>query len=527
MSIFGKKLLHRLQSLRGVIILTVVTGVLLASLLSYVQQTSDLQQRRTAEIQLELHRLGTLLSLAMREPLWQLDVAQANSIMEAAFVNSDVFLIQVWDPEDRVFALRERAPIDITLTEQTTLPVQRNGMVIGKMLIKMTSASYLQQVAQVRDQFVRQFIEITLVALVVIMSLMHWRLVRPLDRLVGASKRIERGELDAPIHKDFPDEVGALADSLEATRMALLNLIAQLEQRNRALVESNELLEHRVAERTQSLSSALTTLELAQNEIIQAEKLASLGRVVAGVAHELNTPIGNALTVDSTLQAELLALQAEMEKGSLKKSSLTTFLQRLHDGFGLSVANLVRAAQLISDFKQVAVDQTSDQRRVFDLSEVSNEVLNMLQPSLRKTGCQIQRYLAADVKCDSYPGRYSQILTNLVMNATHHAYPAGQGGPIEVHTTAAGNDWVELRVVDHGAGMDETVSSRIFDPFFTTKMGCGGTGLGMNIVHSLATRILGGRINVQSTPGVGTTVSVSFPRVLIEGTETNTRKLAI
>jgi signal transduction histidine kinase len=205
-----------------------------------------------------------------------------------------------------------------------------------------------------------------------------------------------------------------------------------------------------------------------------------------------------------------------LAKGSLKKSALMTFVDRLEEGMGMSVANLMRSAELISDFKQVAVDQTSDHRRRFDLAEVSNEVLNMLQPGLRKKGCDIQRHLTPNLKCDSFPGRYGQILTNLVMNAIIHGYDSQPPGVVEVHTRAVGDDDVELVVVDHGAGMNALVRDRIFDPFFTTKMGHGGTGLGMNIVHSIVTRVLGGRITVQSSPGMGTTVSVVIPRVTQE-----------
>lgn len=256
----------------------------------------------------------------------------------------------------------------------------------------------------------------------------------------------------------------------------------------------------------------MQTLERAQLEMMESEKLASLGRVVAGVAHELNTPIGNALLGVSTLESDLGALQLEMASGTMRRSSLETFLTRTQEGLDLSHHNLERAAFLIADFKQVAVDQTSDQRRRFDLGEVSAEVLNMLQPTLRKTGCQVDRELPVGLMCDSYPGGYGQVLTNLVLNAMNHAFESGAQGRIWVHIGAVGEDQVEVVVSDDGIGMDDAVRSRIFDPFFTTKMGRGGTGLGMNIVHGIVTRVLKGQVVVSSALGKGTRIRIVMPR---------------
>jgi signal transduction histidine kinase len=506
----------RMHSLRVVIALTVVCGVLLASFFSYLQQTSDLREQHITQIHVEMEHLGALTALALREPLWQFEAEQANSIMEAAFINPDVVSIAIWDDKGAPFAKRERAAEDLQLTESATRLVERNKTMVGKLTLVMSTAGYLRKVNEVRLQYLRQAGQISVGALAVILLLLHLRLVRPLEHLVSASGRIEKGQLDVPIRRVFRDEVGALADSLEATRLALLNLIAQLESRNQELTDANEHLERRVAERTESLEKTLLTLERAQQEIIQTEKLASLGRVVAGVAHELNTPIGNALMVASTIQSDLQVLRTELDSGTMRRTALSSFMDRADEGIALSLSNLQRAAHLISDFKQVAVDQTSDQRREFDLGEVTSEILNMLQPMVRKSGCEVHKSLSPDLLCDGFPGRYGQILTNLVMNASIHAFEAGAGGRISVHVAPVDDETVELVVADNGGGMDESVRGRIFDPFFTTKMGRGGTGLGMNIVHGIVTRVLGGQIQVESVPGEGTRIRVVFPRVAIQ-----------
>lgn len=233
--------------------------------------------------------------------------------------------------------------------------------------------------------------------------------------------------------------------------------------------------------------------------------------MVAGVAHELNTPIGNALTVASTIQSDLSDLKREMDTGSMRRSTLNQFIARADEGLALSLKNLQRAGHLISDFKQVAVDQTSDQRREFDLAEVSSEILNMLQPMLRKSGCQITKNLSSGLVCDSFPGRYGQVLTNLVINATIHAFDGKTGGTISVSVGAADADTVELVVADDGHGMEDHVRARIFDPFFTTKMGQGGSGLGMSISYNIVTSLFGGEFEVSSSPGKGSCFVMRLP----------------
>lgn len=503
---------HHWWSLRVVISLTVAVGIFLSSILAYLDQASRFRVEHVAQIQTELSRLTDLTALALREPLWQFAPELASSIIEAAFVNPDVVAIAVWDEKGMSFARRERASTNPDEVAANTRDIVRDGSQVGKLTIQMSTSGYVRKVDAARAQYVRTGLLVAVPALLVILLLLHWRLVRPLDKLVNASRRIETGQLEVPIRAVFNDEVGELAISLEATRNALLSLVAELENRNKELTESNETLEIRVRERTASLQQALQNLELVQKEIVETEKLASLGRVVAGVAHELNTPIGNALTVITAVEFDLDGLRKEVAQGSLRRTSLDTFMERAAQGLDMATANLKRSAQLISDFKQVAVDQSSDQRRDFSLSEVTREVLNMLLPTLRKSGVELRTEYSTDVVCDSFPGRYSQVLTNLLMNAEKHAFAEGAPGCITVRTESVNDSTVRVTVSDNGIGMNDDVRQRIFDPFFTTKMGRGGTGLGMHIVHSIVTRVLGGHVIVDSQPGQGSRVVVEFCR---------------
>jgi signal transduction histidine kinase len=285
-----------------------------------------------------------------------------------------------------------------------------------------------------------------------------------------------------------------------------------------ALQRMNDVLETRVAERTRDLarsnaelSATVEQLKRAQGELVRSERLASLGSLVAGVAHELNTPLGSALLVATTLGDGIEELRRKLESGELKRSSLDAFLEQQAEAQALIVRNARRAAELIGRFKQVAVDQTSEQRRRFDLAEVVDEVIGTLQPRLRKTPHHVAVDIPPALAMDSYPGPLGQVLTNLVMNALLHGL-GERSGEVRVQARAIDDDHVALSVSDDGVGIPPEHLARIFDPFFTTKLGEGGSGLGLHIVYSLVQRSLGGRIDVESPPGGGARFTVVMPR---------------
>jgi signal transduction histidine kinase len=272
----------------------------------------------------------------------------------------------------------------------------------------------------------------------------------------------------------------------------------------------NASLEQRVASRTQELSSALERLTAAQTELVRTEKMAALGSLVAGIAHELNTPIGNSLTVASTLQDESKAFVEDMNKG-LTRSRLGEYVATIQYGSGILMRGLRHAADLVSSFKQVAVDQTSVNRRRFDLRETVQEILLTMGPAIRKTNHSIECTIENGISLESFPGPFGQVLTNLVNNALLHAFEAGRSGKITIAATRQGTDRVEITVQDNGCGIPAANLSRVFDPFFTTKLGKGGSGLGLNIVYNLVHEALGGTITVTSTAGAGACFTVSIP----------------
>jgi signal transduction histidine kinase len=299
------------------------------------------------------------------------------------------------------------------------------------------------------------------------------------------------------------DEIGEMARAVEVFRE---NAIAK----RRA--EDELRASKKVAEGARDRAErALADLRDAQRSLIEAEKLAALGSLVAGVAHEVNNPVGISLTVASSFARRCEVFAKEVRDGALRRSRLDEFIEGSRDAAHQLVANLQRAGELIQSFKQVAVDRSHAERRTFDLRESTEQIVVSLRPGLKSKPLTLAVEIPDNVTMDSYPGPYGQVLTNLVLNAVVHGFADGRSGTIIVRARQVDAHHVELTFVDDGAGMSEDVQRRVFDPFFTTRRTQGGTGLGLHIVYNLVTRQLGGRITLTSAPGRGTTFRITLP----------------
>jgi signal transduction histidine kinase/tetratricopeptide (TPR) repeat protein len=266
---------------------------------------------------------------------------------------------------------------------------------------------------------------------------------------------------------------------------------------------------------------AYTHLRDAKDQLVVHEKLAALGSLVAGVAHELNTPIGNSLLTASTLQENTRALEAAAASGSMRRSTLTDYIASCHEGLELVIRGLHSASALVQSFKQVAVDRATEQRRTFDLLRTSQEVVATLHRSIQVAGHSLVMDIPADIVLDGYPGPYGQVLTNLINNAALHAFGARKGGTMQLQAQVLQNAQVEIRFSDDGVGIAAENLKRIFDPFFTTKLGQGGSGLGMSISYNIITSLFEGELEVQSTLGQGSCFILRLPLVAPQHQEDN------
>jgi signal transduction histidine kinase len=274
----------------------------------------------------------------------------------------------------------------------------------------------------------------------------------------------------------------------------------------------NTRLFNELQERTRQLSQSLDDLRAAQGSLVQTEKLAALGRLVAGVAHEINTPVGTSLTVASALIDKTRKFEAGVAKGDVRRSTLTEFIAASREAASQIMFNLGNAVELIQSFKQVAADRNVSDRRRFDLGEVTDQVVRGLRFGLRGKNVTVTVDCASDLAMNSYPGPYGQVLTNLVLNSAAHAFPDGAKGSVHIAAQASGRNNVEVLFSDDGCGMSPEVKRQVFDPFFTTRRDQGNTGLGLHIVHNIVTNRLGGRIHLETKPGMGTKIQIVMPR---------------
>ncbi len=260
-------------------------------------------------------------------------------------------------------------------------------------------------------------------------------------------------------------------------------------------------------------SVAYTHLRDAKDQLVAQEKLAALGALVAGVAHELNTPIGNSLLTVSALQQKTVALEEAVATGSLRRSTLSDYIASAHEGVDIITRGLETAAELVQSFKQVAVDRATEQRRPYELLRTTQDIVATLHRSISQAGHRLEIDIAESITLDGYPGPYGQILTNFINNALLHAFESRRGGTMRLSAWLVRPGSVDIEFADDGRGIAPENLKRIFEPFFTTKMGQGGSGLGMSISYNIVTSLLGGEISVDSTLEQGTRFKMRIPLV--------------
>jgi len=317
--------------------------------------------------------------------------------------------------------------------------------------------------------------------------------------------------------------VGNIGDTVEALRLGAWNyIIKPVQDMNvlshaveksleRALfIQENRQYQKDLERANSDLKVSLEVLERTRDQLVQSEKMAALGGLVAGVAHEINTPVGVGVTAASFLQSKTEELQTLYTSGELKRSDLERYLKTIDEVSRSILLNMERAAELISSFKQVAVDQSSEERRLFNVKEYIGEVLLSLRPRYKKTGHDVVVNCPGDLEIFSFPGAYSQIVSNLVMNSLVHGLTDVEKG-VMIFDITLKEDTLWIVYTDNGVGMTEEQAAQVFDPFFTTLRGKGGTGLGMAIVFNLVTQTLGGTIESRTGQGKGARFEIKLP----------------
>jgi two-component system, NtrC family, sensor kinase len=448
-----------------------------------------------------------LLQNGLAIPLWNVAPNLGQPIIDSVKLDIAVGKIQITTTDQEPFINFDNVNLATTPPEdliQITRDINYNQQNLGTLNFIYSLAPARQKAHQETKQLVSIISMQLIISLTVLIGFLHRRIVYPLIQLRRFANGIAQGNLSSQAPRLKQDELGDLADDLEKMRLSLESNIQHLEdhvnERTQELSQSN-----------QQLSQTLEQLKLTQGHLIQSEKLAALGSVVAGVAHELNTPIGNGLSVASTLTQSCQTF-AEMLNRGMTKSALQIFLADVIEGNEIISRNLNKASELVSGFKQVAMDRTSTQRRTFKLLEFLNDTYLTLTPTFKRTPYKVHIECPDDIELNSYPGPLGQVITNLLNNTVIHAFDGMDSGQVDIRARALG-DQIKIEVKDNGKGIAAEHIKKIFDPFFTTKLGNGGNGLGMHIVHNIVSGLLGGTISVRSNLGEGCLFILIFPCV--------------
>ena len=386
------------------------------------------------------------------------------------------------------------------------IPIQHSNRVIGELEIGFARGKILENIIKSATKIIFMQVLAGLLLAVLLLWRVHRIITRhlvDLNRQLGDKSTPETHQFLSLDRDHYDDELSALLNSFNQLTHELKSELKNKEEAQQALAETNNKLEQRVEERTENLQEAIdelhTTLENLRNtqsQLIESEKLSSLGGMVAGVAHEINTPIGLCITTHSFIKDIFKEMKQRFENDSISKSNFTEFMLSMEESVDILSKNLERAAKLIKSFKHISEDQAGEAARKFNLEEYLQEILSTLNPKLKMTRHVVNIRCASDIEISGYPGALSQVITNLVMNSLLHGFENIDKGTITIEVERHDNN-VEILYADDGQGLTKEAQVKIFEPFFTTKRGYGGTGLGMHLVYNLVSQTLQGSIQLQ------------------------------
>ena len=417
-------------------------------------------------------------------------------------------------------------------------PIVFEGNTIGTMIISADYQDIYQHLWQKAGFIITsEFIKIFIVAFCTFF-IVHWLITRHLYRITLYSKAMSGESIDTPLalenRAQKTDELDELVSAINAMRLTLKDDIIQLEDAENALINLNGDLEIMVYERTaklaesnQQLQHSLNELTLAKDQLVQSEKMASLGQLVAGVAHEVNTPLGICVTSVSALKEKIIELNQSLADETLTKKQLSSILHMFTEYECIIERSLNKAVELIRGFKSVAVEYHTDPKININLAQHVNDIVNTVKTLFKQKNYTIKIQVDDELNLVTFPSAWNQILTNFLTNSHIHGFEDRVEGEISIEFQAI-KDSLVLIYQDNGKGLDEKIKDKIFDPFVTTKRGLGGSGLGMNIVYNLVSTKLGGTIKIiASEQGCCFVVKVPLGKDPEESTKTSPPDLKI
>jgi signal transduction histidine kinase len=470
--------------------------LILVSALVFVFILSKIEAVKSREVNIAFAKdLGARDAALIAESLWNIENARIGSILQTVSKERKVRCVEVRDKSGWNDGVRKGNCVNLKQFYQVIAPIQFQGEILGQLSLWFDVSVDHAKLVNDDENLISLVVVLLFVLVICVVMGFSVTILKPLGIVYESLKHFKIDGIRRQVDWHTDDELGRFIKEYNST-------IQRETEAERALIAAKDKAEQ-----------ALARLEQAQESLVQSEKMASLGSLVAGIAHEINTPIGNSLTVATTLDHKVKSFHRQIDSGGLKKSALMSFLSEAEEATQIMEKSLNAAAEQIQNFKQVAVDQTSAQRREFDLKEVAQEVISTLKPRIKHTEYSIEIDIQESILLESYPGPLGQVISNCFNNAVLHGFDGIASGQMTLKAEKSDEEHVAISFKDTGKGISSEHLKKIFDPFFTTKMGEGGSGLGMNLVYNIVTSILGGNISVISEPGQGTEVKILIPLV--------------
>ena len=522
--------------LGAAIVISVVIGLSIPFSISALLTLRQREQTLTQNLTADQERLAEILSLGMQEPLWNINPDAGRPLLQSVLGDERVVRVSVSDNKFNEFLSKtfpeRRTGRGITVERK----VYANDAVIGHVSIEMDRSRLTNQIAQDRRFFIWTLGGQLLLSLLLIVALLQRRLLAPIKRLLQESEQLAQRQLSQPFLWERKDELGVLGASLEHTRKALQALFDEIEAKNRALEQDIELrtaaekelslhrnhLEELVNERTLELQQLIRKLQEAHDQLLQSEKMASIGQLAAGIAHEINNPIGfvnsnmgalktymetlfgviadyedavESLADKPNISAKIAAIRKHAEVDFLKEDATDLVIE--------SMDGLKRVKDIVQSLKDFSHVGEADWQQA-DLHRGIDSTLNIVNNEIKYKATVVRQYgNLPPVKC--LVSQLNQVFMNLLINAAHAIKEFGQ---ITV-ATGCQDDWVWIKISDTGCGIQPEDMRRIFEPFFTTKPVGSGTGLGLSLSYGIIQKH-GGRIAVSSVVGEGSNVHRAF-----------------
>lgn len=526
------------NSIHRKLIVPLVALMLIVFVFLAAFQYSEAKKRAEEEIRDKLVTASRLASLVYGNILWNYNYDGMSDVANAMMLDAEIGAVQIRTFSGReIFSRKEEGPeYKPEVMSRMEAPITYQDQPIGIVTVAVTThfRQYGLQQSLIRTVI---YLALMVAALVVIIGRVARSVTGPIAELESMTEEWSRGRFEKRSKIQSEDEVGRLAEKFNGMTANLSNLIKERDAITEELVAANEelraarnQLELKVEERTSELMalnqeliamndelvSTLDRLKKTQQQLLHSEKMAALGSLVAGISHEISTPLGIGVTSVSYIQKELSELSKKFAEGTLQRADLQEFIEETMLFIQTTAKNLERADLLIRSFKQISVDQTTEDKRKFNVKAYLQELMISLNPLLKNTPHHVLVECPEELEITTYPGLLAQILTNFITNSLKHGFEKDAPGTIRIRMDQFGSLYT-LTYSDDGKGMPTEVLEHIYEPFFTTKRGAdGGTGLGLHLVYNIITQKLGGEIKCFSEPGQGISLIVTFPDLFSE-----------